>query len=96
MHYGETFEGSLTLNLRVLMIISDAPPTEKVQRALDAYLGIGGGTTSASIPAALMADPSLGGVVQWAIPMTVSAYNRIEYSGVDYFGARLDVQIGAI
>ena len=96
VHYGETFDGALTINLNVLMIISDAAPNEKVQRALDAYLGIGGGTTSASIPAALMADTSLGGAVQWAIPMQVTAYNRIEYAGVDYFGARLAVQIGAI
>ena len=96
VHYGETFDGALTINLNVLMVISDAAPNEKVQRALDAYLGIGGGTTSASIPAALMADTSLGGAVQWAIPMQVSAYNRIEYNGVEYFGARLAVQIGAI
>ena len=96
VHYGDTLDGALTINLRVLMLISDAPPNEKVQRALDAYLGIGGGTTAASIPAALMADSTLSGAVQWAIPIAVSAYSRIDYAGVDYFGARLDVQIGAI
>lgn len=94
--YGQTMDGAVTINLRVLMIISDAPPNEKVQRALDAYLGIGGGTTAASIPAAIMADPMLGGAVHFAEPISVSAYNRIEYAGVEYFGARLEIQVGAI
>jgi hypothetical protein len=94
--YGDTFEGALTFNLRVLLCISDAAPTEKVQRAIDAYLGIGGGTTAVSIPAALMKDPSLGGAVHWAIPIQISSYGRIEYAGEGYFGGRIDVQVGAI
>lgn len=96
VRYGDTFEGALTVNLRVLLCISDAAPSEKVQRAIDAYLGIGSGTTVSSIPAALMADPTLAGAVQWAIPVQISSYGRIEYAGETYFGGRLDVQIGAL
>lgn len=96
VHFGDTFDGSLTVNLRVLLILSDAPPVERVQRALDAYLGIGGDTTTALIPGAIMADPTLGGVAQWCMPMAVSTYHTIEYAKETYFGARLEVQVGAI
>jgi hypothetical protein len=94
--YGITVDGTFTVNLRVLLCISDAAPDEKVQRALDAYLGIGAGTTASSIPAAIMADPSLGGAVHFCEPISISTYGRITYNGVGYFGARLDCQIGAI
>lgn len=94
--YGATLDGAFTVNLRVLLLISDAAPEEKVQRALDAYLGIGAGTTASSIPAAIMADTTLGGAVHFAEPMQVSQYNRVEYNGVLYLGARLEVSIGAI
>lgn len=94
--YGQTMDGAVTVNLRVLIAISDAAPTEKVQRALDAYLGIGAGTTASSIPAAIMADPTLGGAVHFCEPLSMGSYGRIQYAGEVYFGARLDVQIGAI
>lgn len=95
--YGNTLDGAFSVNLRVLLIISDAPPNEKVQRALDAYLGIGASSTSASsIPAAIMADPSLGGAVHFAEPISVGNYGRISYNDVTYFGCRLEVQLGAI
>lgn len=89
-------DGAVTVNLRILLAISDAAPTEKVQRAIDAYLGIGGGTTASSIPAALAADPTLGGAVHFAEAISVGSYGRIQYAGEVYFGGRLDVQVGAI
>jgi hypothetical protein len=93
--YGITLDQCFTVRLRVLVVISDAPPNEKVQRALDAYLGAGSGVTSSSIANAIKADPSLGGVVHFAEVLTVGGYNRLEYGGVDYFGARLEVEIGS-
>ena len=99
--YGDTMsdqystEGAVTLNLAVLLLISDAAPTEKVQRALDAYLGIGSGQAQ-SIPGAIMADPSLGGVVNWCVPQNVSTYGQFEYAAETYFGARINVQAGSI
>ena len=94
--YGNTLDGAFTVNLRVLIAISDAAPDEKVQRALDAYLGIGAGNSASSIPAAIMADPTLGGVVHYCEPLTVGNYGQITYAGIIYFGARLEVQCGAI
>jgi hypothetical protein len=94
--YGATMDGAVTLNLRVMILLSDAAPDEKVQRALDAYLGIGHDVTASSIPGAIMADPTLDGAVHFAEPIQVANYQLIQYAGVDYFGARLDVQVGAI
>ena len=94
--YGATMDGAFTVNLRILVVISDAAPDEKVQRALDAYLGIGAGTTESSIPDAIMADPTLGGVVHFAEPVSIDSYGRIQYNGVGYFGGRINVQCGCI
>lgn len=93
--FGDTMDGTTTLNLILLLVISDAQPSEKSQRALNAYLGIGTGEVG-SIPGALMADNTLGGAVHWAMPISVSNYGRLEYAGVPYFGARLNIQVGAI
>lgn len=96
VQYGITMDGAFTVNLRVLVVISDAPPDEKVQRALDAYLGSGAGVTASSIANAIRQDPTLGGAVHFCEVLTVGGYNRLEYAGVPYFGARIEVQIGAI
>jgi hypothetical protein len=94
--YGITLDGAVTIALRILILISDAAPSEKVQRALDAYLGIGAGTTASSIPAAIMADPTLGGAVHFCEPISVQNYGLVSYAGIDYFGGRINCTIGAI
>lgn len=93
--YGDTMDGTLTLNLQVVLLLSDAAPSEKTQRALDAYLGIGSGEGQ-SIAGAIMKDNSLGGAVHWCIPVSVSSYGRVTYADVVYFGARINVQVGVI
>ena len=92
---GATLDGCFTLNLRVLIALSDAAPTEKVQRALDAYLSIGSGEPT-SIVGAVQSDPTLSGLVHYAVPMAVGTPSRIEYAGVIFFGSRIDIEIGAI
>jgi hypothetical protein len=92
--YGLTLDGAFSVNLRVLLVLSDAPPDEKVQRALDAYLGSGAGVTASSIANAIRGDTTLGGVVHFCEVLTVSGYNRIEYAGLPYFGARIECSIG--
>ncbi len=96
--YGATLSGGseteVAVNLVVLLLISDAAPTEQVQQNLDDYLGIGPGE-STSIAQAIAADISLGSTVEWCIPQQVTAYGRIEYAAENYFGARLSVQVGA-
>ena len=93
--YGQTMDGALTISLNILVIISDAATSERTQRALDTYLGIGAGETE-SIPAAIMADPSLGGTVHYCEPMSAGSYGRISYAGETYFGARITCSIGTI
>lgn len=92
--FGATTDGAVTISLAVLLLLSDAAPTEKVQRALDVYLGIGSGEGE-SIAGAIMTDMSLGGTVEWCIPVAVTSYSRVDYASQEYFGARLNVQIGA-
>lgn len=97
VQYGATVDGAFTVNLVVLLLISDAAPTEKVQRALDAYLGIGvHDSVPASIAGAIQDDPRLNGAVDFTIPVSASGYGRVDYAGVTYFGARIAVQVGAI
>lgn len=93
--YGQTLDGALAISLNILVIISDAAPDERVQRALDVYLGIGTGE-SVSIPNAIMADPTLSGVVHFCEPISAGSYGRISYAGEEYFGARITVSIGTI
>jgi|SRR5215472_10616509 len=93
--YGETMDGALQVSLRVFLLISDAAPNEAVQRALDAYLGIGSGEGQ-SVAGAIQQDPTLGGTVHYAVPLQAANYGRVDYGGVIYFGARVDVQIGTI
>lgn len=96
--YGATMSGGgeteVTVNLAIMLLLSDAPPTEKVQRALDSYLGVGSGQ-EVSIPSAITADPRLGGIVEWCIPVSVTQYGRVEYGLVNYFGGTVTCQIGA-
>ena len=95
--YGATTDEAMTINLIVLLCISDAAPVEKTQRALDAYLGMDHGDGGEqSVPAAILKDTSLAGTCEFCEPISVSSYGRVEYNGVIYFGARVNVQIGAI
>jgi hypothetical protein len=96
--YGATLSGGgeteTAINLAVLLLISDAAPTEMVQRALDAYLGIGA-EEGQSIAQAIAMDISLSRTVEWCIPVSVTTYGRIEYAAENYFGAKLNVQVGS-
>jgi hypothetical protein len=93
--FGSTMDGATAVNLAVVLLISNAAPVDKVQRALDDLLGVGPGEGQ-SIAGAVMADPTLGGTVEWCMPTVVTAYGRVEYAGIDFFGARLGLQVGAV
>jgi hypothetical protein len=92
--YGATMDEELTINLIALIIISDAAPVEKTQRALDAYISLGPAET-ASVPGAILADPTLAGTVDWCEPASATNYGRISYAGQDYFGVRINMVLGA-
>jgi hypothetical protein len=93
--YGQTMDEALGMGLIVLFLISDAPPVDQTQRAMDSYLSIGTGEIE-SIAAAILKDPTLGGHVHWCEPVSVTNYNRVDYAGQQYFGSRLNVTVGAI
>jgi hypothetical protein len=96
--YGQTMDEAAGFSLIVLIIISDGAPVEKTQRALDAYLGLGKGDEdiASSVPAAILADPTLDGTAHFCEPQSVSNYGRLDYSGITYFGARVNIIGGAI
>lgn len=105
--YGVTMDGpvmggpvignAVNLSLGVLVIISDSAPVDSTQRALDAYLGVGeDADAAASVPNAIEADPTLGGLIDFIQAQTVTQYGRLDYGGVTYFGARINVIAGGM
>lgn len=97
INYADTMDGAVSVNLIVLLIISDAAPLEKTQRALDAYLGVDQDpAVGMSVPEAIEEDNRLGGLIHYIQAVTADNYGRIEYNGVGYFGARIKVLIGGI
>lgn len=81
------------MNMVVLIIASKAGSTERAQAGVDVYLGLDSDDSVTSIPVALALDPTLGGVVEYAMPVSVTTYGQIEVAGQIYFGARLAIQI---
>ena len=79
--------------LTVLICISLAQGYEPMQPALDKLLEPAG--NKGSIPDAIALDETLGGAVDFAIPLDVTGYGLINVGGQDYFGAHMRVQIGA-
>lgn len=97
MNYADTMDGAITANLVVLLLISDAAPLEKTQRALDAYLGVDQNPAVAlSVPEAIEEDNTLGGLIHYIQAVTADNYGRVEYNGVTYFGARIRCTLGGI
>jgi hypothetical protein len=97
INYGATMDGTVDINLLVLVIISDAAPVDVTQRALDTYLGVDTDPAiGSSVPEAIEEDNTLGGLVHYTQAVTADQYGRIDYGGITYFGARIRVLIGAI
>jgi hypothetical protein len=97
INYADTMDGTVTINLAVLLIISDAAPVETTQRALDTYLGVDTNPAiGSSVPEAIEADNTLGGTVHYIQANNATSYGRIDYGGVTFFGARVNCVIGAI
>lgn len=79
--------------LTILICISVAQGYEPMQPALDALLEPAG--NRGSVPDAIALDETLGGAVDFAVPLDCSPPNLINIGGQDYFGSHLRVQIGA-
>ena len=88
--YSVDMSGSADLSLRVLVLISKADSSDGMD-LLDPYLAT---TGPKSLWAAVQRDPTLGGVVQWAIVREVAGYGVMNHGGIDYLAASVIVDIG--
>ena len=59
---------------------------------LDGYLAPAG---ASSVPAAILADPTLGGVCDFCIPTEAVFADTINWAGIDYMGAEIICRAGA-
>ncbi len=81
-----------TYNLIVCAVLSRGI-TELAQQQADVL--IAGARNTGSIASAIMSDSKLGGLVDYAVPVQVSTVGPISWAGVEYYGARVHVQVGA-
>lgn len=76
-------------SLDYVIIVSQASTLERVESNLDLWLGMEQDGTAVSITAAVSADPSLNGTVDWCVPSTADPPGPIEWNGLQYFGTRI-------
>ena len=77
--------------IRVVILVSRA--SERIATPmLESYLAAYG---PSSIPAAILKDPTLGGVVDFCVPVESSILGDVNWGGVDYFGAQIILEAGA-
>jgi hypothetical protein len=89
--YGQTMDGETTVNLLAIVVLSAANDTSG-QTLLNNFVSSSG---AQSVNAAVNADPSLAGTVEFAVVLQVSSYGLIEYAGQQYIGGSFLVQCGA-
>ena len=83
--------GMYDITIRVVVLVSMA--SERAQLPiLDAYLAPSG---PSSIPAAILADPTLGNITDYCIPSEASGPAEITWSEVAYLGAEITCTAGA-
>ncbi len=83
--------GEVTVNLMAIIIMSAANESSG-QDVLDSYISSSG---THSVNAAVNANPTLGGTVEFAVLLAVQQYGIIEYAGQPYMGASITIQAGA-
>jgi len=82
--------------LSLVLLVSWVAVTD-AQVAMDALLDQGpGADPSKSVLASLAADPSLGGVVSYAVPTLVSSYSTRNWGGEDYLGCEILVEVAPL
>jgi len=90
--YTVAFESRVyEINVRVILLVSRASERTGVA-LLDGWLAPAG---SGSVPQAILADPTLGGVTDYCIPQEAIFAGDINWAGVDYFGAEIICRAGA-
>lgn len=91
IQFGITMDGETQVNLLAIVLLSAANDMTG-QDLLDDYVSSSG---AKSIAAAIQADPTLGGVVEFTVPLQVSTYGLVEYAGQQYMGCSFVIQCGA-
>jgi len=89
--YGVTMDGETDVFLLAIVLLSAANDNTG-QVPLNAAVSSSG---TASIAAAVQAEPSLGGAVEYALVTQVATYGIVEYAGQNYMGATFIVQCAA-
>lgn len=84
------------ISLDFLIVVSKASTLERVEQSLNLWIGFEYDSTAVSVPAAVMADPTLGGVVEWCLPTTVDPPGPLDWNGPEMMGTRIhfDVSVG--
>lgn len=80
---------SVDFNLDYLIVISHASTLGRIETVLDQWLGFESDASVVSVPAAVEADPTLGGVVDWCVPTSADPPGPLEWSGPMMFGTRI-------
>lgn len=89
--YGRTLDGEVDLVLRAIVLVSGADDTTG-QKTISPFVASSG---ISSILAAVNADNTAGGAVEFAEVINVAQYGYLEYAGQFYFGATFTIQCGA-
>lgn len=89
--YSETFDGATTWHL-IVTIAVQASDLSRAQANLDPYLATSG---AKSIPAALEADTTLGGVCDSVDVRGITAYGPLDLAGTSILAAQLAVEVYA-
>lgn len=90
IQYGVTMDGEVQLNLLAIVLLSAANDTAG-QAGLNDIISSSG---SASINAAIQADTTLAGTVEFALVQQVATYGVVDYAGQQYMGATFVIQCG--
>ena len=89
INYQEIMSSGLaTWTMRVYIIVG-AVSDRNAQTTLDGFLSPEG---ESSVPSAIASDPTLGGVVEYAVCTSAQKYGELQYAGVSYLGCEISVE----
>lgn len=83
-------------NLDVVIVLAKATTQERVEQALDLWLGFENDTTAVSVVAAIAHDPTLGGAVSWCEAVSADRPGPITWNALEYFGSRVHFALSAL
>jgi hypothetical protein len=86
---------SVDFGLDYLIVLSHASTLGRIETNLDAWLGFQSTSSVVSVPAAVAADPTLGGIVDWCVPTTADPPGPLQWSGPEAFGVRIHFNFSA-